>query len=94
MYCSCLRPFPVKNSANGEEFTVCVSGKGGCGLEIKTDKSKEKVKGNKSLLFNDNEINEYLDKQGYFCSTCNGSGRSSNVNIYSICSDCAGTGIS
>lgn len=84
MYCSCLRPFPVQNIANGEKFTVCVSNKGGCGLEIKV---KEEVI--PYIVVNPFEFS-YGELFGN-CLSCQGTGVSKRDLI--TCSTCNGTGL-
>lgn len=86
MYCSCLRPFPIQNIANGEKFTVCVSSKGGCGLEIETTKDGQAI----PSIIKFSDINEY--ERSYLCIDCEGTGVSLRDLI--TCNPCKGTGIS
>lgn len=37
MYCSCMAPKLITNTAHGEDFQVCASSLGGCGQEYRTD---------------------------------------------------------
>lgn len=37
MYCNCISPKLIINTAHGEDFQVCAESIGGCGKEYRTD---------------------------------------------------------
>jgi hypothetical protein len=90
MYCNCLSPKIVTNTACGETFEVCAESKGGCGNEVKA--------GPPPIPKKDTPI--YFDSELIFttCTVCKGAGRVSTQHINGPiltkeCEDCFGIGV-
>ncbi len=89
MYCNCLSPKIITNTAYGESFEVCATSKGGCGNEVKSEpppipREEPPIYFNSELIF-------------ATCTQCNGRGRIAapkhSPTPTKECEDCFGTGV-